>query len=72
MAILLLNVNSNSPSNLNRHIKGVVEVALKKRQSFDELVQENRRQIMSDQELMNRIEKKLEQRRHEYLQKADT
>ncbi|MUV39858.1 hypothetical protein JNUCC1_03742 [Lentibacillus sp. JNUCC-1] len=47
-------------------------MALKKRQSFDELVQENRRQIMSDQELMNRIEKKLEQRRHEYLQKADT
>ncbi|WP_217585515.1 FbpB family small basic protein [Lentibacillus saliphilus] len=38
-------------------------MALKKRVSFEELVQENRKQILQDRALMGKIEENLEQKR---------
>jgi len=40
-------------------------ISLKKRLSFDELVQENRKQIMEDKRLLDRIERTLAIKRHQ-------
>lgn len=48
-------------------IEGVITISLKKRLSFDELVQLNRQQILEDKEILNRIEDNLERRARELL-----
>ncbi|WP_226376966.1 FbpB family small basic protein [Oceanobacillus halotolerans] len=40
--------------------KELITISLKKKVSFDELVQENRQQILKDKELLNQIEENLE------------
>ncbi|MFD1360470.1 FbpB family small basic protein [Lentibacillus salinarum] len=42
-------------------------MALKKRLSFDELVRENRNQILQDASLLDRIEQNVETKMHESL-----
>ncbi|WP_072887674.1 FbpB family small basic protein [Ornithinibacillus halophilus] len=43
-------------------------MSLKKRVSYDELVQANRKQILEDKKLMEKIEENIERRIHENLQ----
>lgn len=49
--------------------KGVITISLKKRLSFEELVQTNRQQILSDREILDRIEDNLEKRARDILSK---
>lgn len=44
-------------------------MALKKKLTFEELVQENRRQIQEDRLLMEKIEQNLEQKRNDRAKK---
>ncbi|WP_157052467.1 FbpB family small basic protein [Ornithinibacillus contaminans] len=44
-------------------------MSLKKRLSFEELVQANRQQILDDRAILDRIEENLEQRAREVLSK---
>ncbi|MFS0672539.1 FbpB family small basic protein [Ornithinibacillus sp. 179-J 7C1 HS] len=44
-------------------------MSLKKRLSFEELVQTNRQQILSDREILDRIEDNLEKRARDILSK---
>ncbi|WP_100010866.1 FbpB family small basic protein [Lentibacillus sediminis] len=46
-------------------------MALKKKLTFEELVQENRRQIQEDRLLMEKIEQNLEQKRNERAKQKD-
>jgi hypothetical protein len=50
-------------------IKGVITISLKKRLSFEELVQVNRQQILEDKAILDRIEDNLEKRAKELLSK---
>lgn len=43
-------------------IKELIEIALKKKMSFEELVQENRQQILENRLLMEKIEEKMEKK----------
>ncbi|WP_010095679.1 FbpB family small basic protein [Ornithinibacillus scapharcae] len=45
----------------------MITISLKKRLTFDELVQLNRQQILEDKEILNRIEDNLERRARELL-----
>ncbi|AXI09200.1 FbpB family small basic protein [Oceanobacillus sp. 143] len=42
-------------------------MSLKKKVTFEELVQENRRQILEDRRLLDKIEQELEMRMHQSL-----
>nr|WP_177183374.1 FbpB family small basic protein [Lentibacillus persicus] len=42
-------------------------MALKKRLSFDELVQENRKQILQDESVLEKIEQNIETKMHNSL-----
>ncbi|MFC4557233.1 FbpB family small basic protein [Virgibacillus kekensis] len=44
-------------------------MSLKKRTSFDELVKENKRQILEDQSLLKEIELNLEMKHHQLTRK---
>lgn len=48
-----------------------IAISLKKRISFDDLVRENRRQILEDRELMDRIEHNLETKRNRYVERME-
>ncbi|WP_176481852.1 FbpB family small basic protein [Paucisalibacillus globulus] len=50
-------------------LKGVITISLKKRLSFEELVQANRQQILEDRAILDRIEDNLERRAKELLSK---
>lgn len=45
-------------------------MALKRKVSFDELVDENRKQILQDREQMNKIEERLEKEKRVPLRKT--
>jgi hypothetical protein len=47
--------------------KGVITISLKKRLTFEELVQANRQQILEDREILDRIEDNLEKRARDEL-----
>ncbi|GIO26256.1 FbpB family small basic protein [Ornithinibacillus bavariensis] len=47
--------------------KGVITISLKKRLTFEELVQANRQQILEDREILDRIEDNLEKRAREEI-----
>jgi len=47
--------------------RGVMTISLKKRLTFEELVQENRRQILNDAVLMEKIEENIERRKYQSL-----
>ncbi|WP_412975540.1 FbpB family small basic protein [Ornithinibacillus sp. 179-J 7C1 HS] len=47
----------------------MITISLKKRLSFEELVQTNRQQILSDREILDRIEDNLEKRARDILSK---
>jgi hypothetical protein len=47
----------------------VITISLKKRFSFEELVQANRQQILEDKEFLDRFENNLEKRAEEILSK---
>ncbi|QKY71609.1 FbpB family small basic protein [Lentibacillus sp. CBA3610] len=44
-------------------------ISLKKRLSFDELVQENRKEILQDESVLERIEQNMETKMHQSLDK---
>ncbi|MGJ9460494.1 FbpB family small basic protein [Oceanobacillus sp. CF4.6] len=46
-------------------------MSLKKKLSFDELVAENRKQILQDRMLMEKIEHNLDMRMHQTVKKAN-
>ncbi|OZU90218.1 FbpB family small basic protein [Virgibacillus indicus] len=46
-------------------------MSLKKKITFEELVQENRQQILKDKLLMEQIEQNLESRMHQTVRKLD-
>nr|WP_106497529.1 FbpB family small basic protein [Lentibacillus sp. Marseille-P4043] len=46
-------------------------MSLKRRLSFEELVKENRKQIVQDQLLMDKIEQNIEIKRNESIKKAN-
>ncbi|MBY7143568.1 FbpB family small basic protein [Virgibacillus sp. NKC19-3] len=46
-------------------------MSLKKRLAFDELVRENRQQILKDHLLMEKIEKNLEKRMHQSVKRKE-
>ncbi|MFD1848911.1 FbpB family small basic protein [Oceanobacillus bengalensis] len=43
---------------------------MKKKMTFEELVQENRRQILEDSFLLDKIEENIEKKMHQTLKKA--
>ncbi|RKQ13162.1 FbpB family small basic protein [Oceanobacillus bengalensis] len=45
-------------------------MSLKKKMTFEELVQENRRQILEDSFLLDKIEENIEKKMHQTLKKA--
>ncbi|WP_099158848.1 FbpB family small basic protein [Virgibacillus ndiopensis] len=45
-------------------------MSLKRRLSFDELVRENRKQILQDQTLLEKIEQNLEMKRNQTIKKV--
>lgn len=47
----------------------MITISLKKRLSFEELVQANRQQILDDKEILDRIEQNLEKRARDILSK---
>ncbi|MFD2760310.1 FbpB family small basic protein [Lentibacillus juripiscarius] len=47
--------------------KGLITISLKKRSSFEELVQENREQILQNETLMEKIEQKMETKMRQSL-----
>ncbi|WP_308418995.1 FbpB family small basic protein [Virgibacillus oceani] len=47
-----------------------ITISLKRRLSFDELVRENRKQILQDQTLLDKIEQNLESKRNQTLKKT--
>ncbi|MGM8365047.1 FbpB family small basic protein [Virgibacillus sp. W0181] len=49
----------------NTSIKGVIAISLKKRITFDDLVAENRQNILENQIFMERIERTVEDKLHE-------
>ncbi|MEW9676160.1 FbpB family small basic protein [Lentibacillus sp. L22] len=63
--VILLIKQGNVPNK-----KEWITISLKKKLSFDELVIENRRQIMQDQLLMEKIEQNLESKREKFLKKV--
>lgn len=49
-----------------------ITIALKKRLSFDELVQENRKQILQDESVLEKIEQNIETKMHNSLGNKST
>ncbi|WP_139223963.1 FbpB family small basic protein [Lentibacillus halodurans] len=69
MVILFLKLVVYSKIFRNNRKKELITISLKKRLSFDELVQENRKQILQDESLLERIEQNLETKMHQSLDK---
>ncbi|WP_339227863.1 FbpB family small basic protein [Oceanobacillus sp. FSL K6-2867] len=51
--------------------KGWITISLKKKQRFDELVAENRKQILEDRKLMEQIEDNLDMRMHQTVKRVN-
>ncbi|WP_255259806.1 FbpB family small basic protein [Lentibacillus sp. CBA3610] len=54
---------------MNNVKKEWITISLKKRLSFDELVQENRKEILQDESVLERIEQNMETKMHQSLDK---
>jgi hypothetical protein len=50
--------------------KEMITISLRKKPSFEDLLKENRNQIINDEQLMEKIEERIENRRNISYQKA--